>query len=192
MKSALKTRKNKLEIEPTVTNIVSRFLNEQDVTQSSRSLYSRTLKQFFDWISSTNKNLSDLTRQDIIEYKKNMITKGLSSLTVGSYITVLRKFYEWTESVKIYPNIAKGIKLPRRKQEFRKQSLSENQVSKLLQFAANKKSLRDFAIINLAVRTGLRTIEIVNANIEDITFKGDKRVLMVKAKVRLKKIILLS
>jgi len=34
----------------------------------------------------------------------------MSSLTVGSYLTVVRKFYEWTEANKIYPNVAKGIK----------------------------------------------------------------------------------
>jgi integrase/recombinase XerC/integrase/recombinase XerD len=44
----------------------------------------------------------------------------MSSLTVGPYITV-RRFYEWTEANKYHPNVAKGIKTPKRKQQFKKQ-----------------------------------------------------------------------
>ena len=43
-------------------------------------------------------------------------------------------------------------------------------------------SLRDFAIVNLILRTGLRTIEVVRADVGDITFKGDRRVLLIWGK----------
>ena len=43
-------------------------------------------------------------------------------------------------------------------------------------------SLRDYAIVNLILRTGLRTVEVVRADVGDITFKGDKRVLLVWGK----------
>jgi site-specific recombinase XerC len=36
-------------------------------------------------------------------------------------ITSVRRFYEWTEANKYYPNVAKGIKTPKRKQQFKKQ-----------------------------------------------------------------------
>ena len=109
----------------------------------------------------------------------------MSSLTVGSYLTVVRKFYEWTEANKIYPNVAKGIKTPTLKQEnkFKKQPLLPKQATALLKHF-KKQSKRDSAIINLLLRTGLRTIEVVRANIEDITFKGDQRVLLVHGKGR--------
>ena len=44
--------------------------------------------------------------------------------------------------------------------------------------------MRDYAIINLLLRTGLRTIEVVRADVQDITHKGDKRVLLVHGKGR--------
>ena len=43
-------------------------------------------------------------------------------------------------------------------------------------------SLRDFAIVNLILRTGLRTIEVVRADVGDITFKGNRRILRVWGK----------
>ena len=45
-----------------------------------------------------------------------------------------------------------------------------------------EKSLRDFAIVNLLLRTGLRTIEAVRADVGDITFKANRRILRVWGK----------
>ena len=161
--------------------VVGMFIASQDVKDSSRSLYTRTLSQFFLWIEKTGKVLNSLTREDILEYKDHLLSSGLSALTISSYLVVVRKFYEWTESLLIYPNIAKGIKTPRRKQAFKKQHLSENKIGDLLEYY-KEKSLRDFAIVNLLLRTGLRTIEVIRADVGDITFKGDKRVLLVWGK----------
>jgi len=157
------------------------FISSQDVKDSSRSLYTRTLSQFFLWIESEEKDLQTLTREDILEYKDHLLSSGLSALTISSYLVVVRKFYEWTESLRIYPNIAKGIKTPRRKQAFKKQHLPESKCGELLQYY-QEKSLRDFAIVNLLLRTGLRTIEVVRADVGDITFKGEKRILLIWGK----------
>lgn len=161
--------------------VVGMFISSQDVKDSSRSLYTRTLSQFFLWIESEEKDLQTLTREDILEYKDHLLSSGLSALTISSYLVVVRKFYEWTESLRIYPNIAKGIKTPRRKQAFKKQHLPESKCGELLQYY-QEKSLRDFAIVNLLLRTGLRTIEVVRADVGDITFKGEKRVLLIWGK----------
>lgn len=161
--------------------VVGRFIASQDVRESSRSLYTRTLSQFFLWVEETSRSLNSLTRESILEYKDHLLGSGLSSLTIASYLVVVRKFYEWTESLLIYPNIAKGIKTPRRVQAFKKQHLTETKSRELLGYY-QERSLRDFAIVNLLLRTGLRTIEAVRANIGDITFKGDRRVLLVWGK----------
>lgn len=161
--------------------LVGTFIAGQDVKESSRSLYTRTLSQFFLWIEKTRRDINSMTREDILEYKDTLLSSGLSALTISSYLVIVRKFYEWTESLLIYPNIAKGIKTPRRKQAFKKQHLPENKSKELLQYY-QEKSLRDFAIVNLLLRTGLRTIEVVRADIGDITFKGDKRILKIWGK----------
>lgn len=163
--------------------LLESFLASQDVKKSSKDLYRRTLKQYFKWIASTGTSLSDLTRADLLRYKDDLLASGLSSLTVGSYITSVRRFYEWTEANKYYPNIARGIKSPKRKQQFKKQSLTPEQSRELLDFYQDK-ALRDFAVVNLLLRTGLRTIEAIRANVEDIAFKSGKRVLYVHGKGR--------
>lgn len=168
----------------TTTNwrgLVATFVSEQDVKESSRQLYNRTLSQFFLWVEHSGKVLDSMSRVDILEYKDSLQSEGLSALTIGSYIVAVRKFYEWAEAHKLYPNIAKGVKTPKRVQAFKKQHLTDNKSSELLSYF-EAKSLRDFAIVNLILRTGLRTIEVVRADIGDITFKGERRVLKVWGK----------
>jgi integrase/recombinase XerC/integrase/recombinase XerD len=161
--------------------VIARFIAEQDVKSSSKRTYQRGLKQWFVWVEEQLLDLSQITRVEVLRYKEQLLEGGLSPLTVGSYLTVLRKFYEWTEARKLYPNVAKGVKTPRRKKQFKKQPLSI-EVSKQLLAHFQGVALRDYAIVNLLLRTGLRTIEVVRADIEDITFKQGRRVLLIQGK----------
>jgi len=161
--------------------VVAYFVGYQDVKESSRNLYAKTLSQFFLWVEKTGRDLSQMTRTDILEYEDYLKEEGLSPLTIGSYLVSVRKFYEFAESEKVYPNIAKGIKTPKKKNTFRKKYLHEDEIEDLLS-VYEEKSLRDFAIVNLLVRTGLRTIEVVRANVGDIDIVNGKRVLYVWGK----------
>lgn len=166
-----------------IEELINTFIQAQDVKQSSKLLYRRTLKQYLNWVSNKNYLLSEIARPQLIEFRDELLSSGMSSLTVGSYINSVRRFYEFTEANKYYPNIAKGIKAPKRKQQFKKQPLLPDQATALLNFYQDR-ALRDFAVINLLLRTGLRTVEVIRANVEDITYKGSQRVLLVHGKGR--------
>ena len=66
----------------------------------------------------------------------------------------------------------------------RKDALTEAQVVRLLSSLprSTQRELRDFAIINLLVMCGLRTIEVVRANIDDIRTQGSDTLLWVRGK----------
>jgi integrase/recombinase XerD len=163
--------------------LVDAFVDSQDTRLNSKLLYKRTLKQYSNWIILKNYNLSEITRTHILEYKSELLASNKSSLTVGSYITSVRCFYEWLEANGFYVNVAKGIKNPKRKNQFKKQPLLPHQASALLNYFEDKLK-RDYAIINLLLRTGLRTVEIIRATVDDIVIKGSKRVLLVQGKGR--------
>lgn len=166
-----------------IEELVDSFIASQDVKESSKLLYRRTLKQYFNWVDKKSYLLSEIARPQLLEYKEELLNSNMSSLTVGSYITSVRRFYEWTEANKFYPNVAKGIKTPKRKQQFKKQPLLPSQATALLNYYQSKAS-RDYAIITLLLRTGLRTIEVIRASVEDIVFKGSQRVLLIQGKGR--------
>ncbi len=168
---------------PSYSLLIDAFVNSQDVKPNSKALYKRTVKQFFNWLAVNGLELKTLTRIEIIKYKEYLLEAGLSTLTIDSYLVAVRKFFEWAETNKYYPNVAKGIKGIRRKRDYRKMPLTSAQGKELLEHFESY-TLRDYAIVNLLIRTGLRTIELIRANVGDVTFKGDTRVLLVHGKGR--------
>ena len=167
--------------EVSIEKAIELFVAECDIRENSRNVYKRGLQYFFKWVENTGRTISELTRADIITFKDSLLNTH-SNLSVASYLVSLRRFYEWAEGNKLYPNIAKGIKSPKRKNAYLKEHLRENQIADLLShFGCNT---RDYAIVNLLLRTGLRCIEVVRANVEDITFKGGQRILRVWGKGR--------
>ena len=164
-----------------IIEAVEAFLSECDIRANSKNVYRRGLLYFFKWVEQTGRTISKLTRADIIAFKDSLLATH-SNLSVAGYLVALRRFYEWCEGNKLYPNIAKGIKSPKRKNACLKEHLRESQIAELL--AHYEGNTRDYAIVNLLLRTGLRCIEVVRANVEDITFKGGQRILKIWGKGR--------
>lgn len=163
--------------------LLDQFLVDQDVKPSSRALYRRTLRQFFHWLSAKKLDFSEVQQADLVAYKNEMLEKGLSALSVASYLCSVRRIYDWAAQQGLCVNIAQSLRSPKRLRQFRKYPLTADQSKKLAEYASIQ-SARDFALINLLLRTGLRTIEVARANLGDITFKGNKRVLLVHGKGR--------
>lgn len=165
-------------------SLLDMFIASQDRKPTTLFLYRRTLNLFFDWVESRGYSLNTMTRPQVIEYKNDLESRGMSALTITSYITSVRLFYQWVEAEGVYPNIAKVLNLPKRKKEFRHQPLGTQQAQSLLREVRQTGSLRDFALINLMLRTALRCIEATRLNVGDIAYKGGQRVLLVKGKGR--------
>jgi integrase/recombinase XerC/integrase/recombinase XerD len=169
-------------------DLVSRFIAALDVTQNSKYTYARQIKQFIVWLDQTGKtnSLATLSRHDILAYKEYLISIRKSSYTVGGYITVVRKFFEWLESEKIFPNIARGVKGVKKAKGFRKDCLTVAQIIKVLQTIDRSTiiGLRDYALINLLVRTGLRTVEVGRTRVEDLRQEAGEALLWVQGKGR--------
>lgn len=160
------------------------FISSQDRKPTTLGLYRRTLNLFFDWVESRGYSLNTMTRPQVIEYKESLLSEGKSGLTITSYLTSVRLFYQWVEAEGVYPNIAKVLNLPKRRKEFRHQPLRPVQARDLLRETQGTGSSRDFAIVNLLLRTGLRCIEVIRLNVGDISYKGGQRVLLIQGKGR--------
>lgn len=163
--------------------IIESFVLSEDVKDSSRQTYRESIKRFFLWIVNTGRNLETLTTADILNYKKYLIGSDLSELTISSYLVAVRLFYSWAERSGFYRDIARTVKAPRRSvcledEDFLKMDLSEEESIRLLLYF-KERSLRDYAIVNLMLRMGLRTIEISRLNVGWIKMVRDQRRLQV-------------
>lgn len=155
------------------------FIADQDITPASRRTYESSIRQFFIWFLQAPTSCP--TRETILAYKEWLDQKGLQPFTRSGYLVAVRRFFEWTEGKKLYPNIAKGIKGSRRLiKAHQKSSLSIDQVTKLLLSIdrSTLEGLRDFALINLLCRTGLRLIEIKRALIGDLEIRDQETALL--------------
>jgi len=164
---------------------LEQFFKALDVRESSRSTYRKQLAKFISWKQKMAITLPE--REDLLAYKEYLKDKRrLSSYTIAGYLTAVRKYFTWLDAMKLYPNVAKQIKSPKRKRGFKKDALTFDQVKLLLQAIELRslKGLRDFAILNLMIRTGLRTIEISRATREDIAQQNGAHVLWIHGKGR--------
>jgi len=169
---------------PKLEQLIDSFIRAQDVRESSRESYRKGLKKFLEWLRA--RGIISPDRQTILDYKDALRESGLSSFSISAYIVVVRKFFDWLESTRGLPNIAKGIKGAKRTNGFRKDPLTLSQVKELLESIGrtDPRGLRDYALINLLTRTGLRTIEAVRGNVEDIRQQGGEALLWIQGKGR--------
>ena len=175
----------------TLPTLAECFIESQDVFQSSRETYSRQMKQFILWLEETGKagNLDALQRQDILIFREHLQALRKSCYTVSGYMTLVRKFFEWLEAEKIFPNIARGVKGPKKTKGFRKDCLIPSQIREALNSIdqGTPEGLRDYALMNLMARTGLRTIEVARAQVRDLRQDGGEAVLWIQGKGRASK-----
>lgn len=164
-------------------DIIERFLTSLDVKERSRETYRKALKQFTQWMQVRGRQATE--RADILEYKAYLQGR-YAATTVSAYITAVRKLFGFLEAEKIYPNITAGIKGGKAARGFRKDALTTEQARNLLTGIerSTTEGKRDFALVNLLVQTGLRTIEAQRANIEDIRQEGGAALLYIQGKGR--------
>lgn len=168
------------------SELVERFLLEADMAESTRESYRKALRQFFLWREAAGAR--DLSRADILRYKQDLLARVQPS-TVGAYISALKSFFRWLEAEKLYPNVAAGVKGTKASRGHKKDALTPDQVAHVLEVLKGEgvAAMRDFAIVNLLIRTGLRTVELARADVGDIRAKGAQSVLYVQGKGRQEK-----
>jgi integrase/recombinase XerC/integrase/recombinase XerD len=162
----------------------SAFINDLDVNKSSKNTYARALKRFF--IFTGSRTSMQLCNSDILEYKNHLKDQELSSYTVSTYLVVVRRFFAWLESQKLYPNIALSLKGMKKIRGFRKECLTIDQTKDVISMIDQETlaGKRDFAIINILLRTGLRTIELQRADVSDVIQSGGEAKLYIQGKGR--------
>lgn len=163
--------------------LIEHFIHSLDLKPRSRETYRKALKQFMNFAANRNTQ-APLTRLDIVEYKRYLMAH-YSAATVSSYLSAVRVLYEYLEAEGIAPNIAR-VKGPKQEKSFRKDALTAEQAKYVLESirTGTTEGKRNFALVNLLIRTGLRTIEAERANIEDIRQEGGESLLYVQGKGR--------
>ena len=174
---------------PVDEEIIGRWMASLDLASGTKETYLSGFKAFCWFVRSTSLDFDELTRDDVKSFKEYLVDeKKLKPATVSSYLASVRSFYAYSEDNGI-ENIAHRVKGVTDSRSFKKEPLTPDQAQRLLASIdrSTEKGMRDFAILNLMLRTGLRDIEIVRANCKDIQTKAGVDVLYVQGKGRASK-----
>lgn len=164
--------------------LLTDFFSFLDVSEKTRATYQRALRQLFRYFSEHGINRPSL--EDMLNFKKSLESAGKKPSTIALYLAAARRFFSWTEQRGICPNVAAGVKAPRRERGHKRDFLGATQLKAI--FAGMEhitlQQKRNFAIMALMSVAGLRTIEVSRANVEDMRTLGDLTVLYIQGKGR--------
>lgn len=165
-------------------NTINNYLSFVDVQGQSALTYTKSIKQLANYLRANG--ISEPVREDILRFREYLKETGHKNTTIQTYIVAIRLFFKWLQQEGIYPNIADNIKAPKVSRDHKKDYLTANQVKEILNSIDTDtlQGKRDYALITLLVTCGLRTIEVVRANKEDLQALGENTVLYIQGKGR--------
>ena len=154
------------------------------VSENTKRSYARSIKSFMVYLAETG--IQNPQKRDIISYKESLLAAGKKPSTVNAYLIAVKSFFKWAEEEGLYPDVSRNVKAVKTDKKSNKAYLSQKQVKRIISSVdtGSLKGKRDKAMLMLMVTTGVRTTEVMNANIEDMKLQGDEFVLYVLGKGR--------
>ena len=153
-------------------------------SEETKRTYRACLRALERYACGHGLDIDDVQTEDIKAFKNELLSNHAPS-TVTTYLNGIRSFYRWAEN-DAFPDAAYGVKGAGTSHGFRKDILSPEQAKRLLASidVSAEQGCRDYALINLMIRTGLRDIEVARANIDDVHDSGGTLVLDIQGKGR--------
>lgn len=184
IKDALINEKRLNPNEEVIEMFLASLKGKSDKTKET---YRKGVKNFFKYCE--DKQITIVEEEDITNYYNDLISrigkeeKGLTINSVNMFITSLRKLYKFLEKKGI-KNLASDLESVKSTRQPKKDPLTKEQALDLLASIdrTTEEGKRDYAIIELLLHAGLRTIELERANVEDLRTLGNKTILRVQGK----------
>lgn len=163
---------------------VDAFLRDQDIKDTTKQSYKKGIQHFENYLES--RDITTATREDILNFKRHLQNTFSNAGTASTYLVGVRRFFDWLECTYGCRNPTRGIKGFKVVQGFKKDTLSIDQVINLLKTIdqSTLEGKRNFAMLNLMIRTGIRRVEVIRADVQDIIQCGGKYTLQIHGKGR--------
>jgi site-specific recombinase XerD len=156
-----------------LSGLLPSFLAECDCRTNSIARYALEIELFHRWIVKHDLTLATCKKEHFIDYKKYLL-ESKQITTVRNYMTSVRVFYHWLEANSIINDITLNVKLPRQEDTIKRRDLSPKEAKRLIESIDRSTDIgkRNYAIINLMLRCGLRKAELLSITIGDIVQIG--------------------
>jgi integrase/recombinase XerC len=159
-------------------NLIERFVQSEDWRETTRQTYRKQLRILFKWL--LEHRIYRPQKEHLIRFKNEQIgNDSMSATTVRNVLQAARSFFDWTQENDIWPNIARRVKKPKISAGFRKDYLSLEQYSSVIDVVSDARAL---AIFQICVGCGLRVCEISRLRMIDIEYQKDHTLLRIRGK----------
>ncbi len=143
-----------------------------DAREDTLRTYRSHAHDFLRFLKKKGLQPSQVTYNIVNIYRKELVDRNLAHSTITLKLLAVRRFYDAAVSKGLLPiNPAKGVRPPAKREAEKKKHLTAEEAELLFQEVRNEKGvkgLRDKAMIALMALEGLRSIEVVKANTEDL------------------------
>lgn len=165
--------------------VAEEFLSRLDRSPLTVKTYRTALSEFARWVDQHGADVAPESL--ILAYKQARMAAGKSAATIATDITALRAFGDYlVRTGRLAVNPAADVRAPKQAKQHRRDALTREQAVRLVGAVdtSTLRGKRDAAIAALMMRAGLRDIEIVRADVEDLRTVNGQRVLWVHGKGR--------
>lgn len=150
-----------------------KYLKEnKNASDNTLIAYGRDIRAFEKYMSEKHSDILSATQTDVLSYIMQLSKNGKSRSTTNRKLASLRAFFDFNiKANQISINPTDDIKTPRaERKEIDYLSISE--VEELIKQPSDSiKGYRDRAILEVLYGTGIRVMELIDMNIEDINLR---------------------
>src|SRR5215471_14461427 len=133
--------------------------------------YSSDISQFISFLHANNVSIqtpADVEKVDVVEYLSSLARKEITGIARARKMSAIREYFRFLEGIgAVSKSPTMGIETPKREKNGR-QVLRSDEYTKMLSLAGA--NLRDYAILQVFLQTGIRVSELANLKIKDIDF----------------------
>jgi site-specific recombinase XerD len=158
---------------------------EKSLSAETRRAYGRVIKEFFLFHRPIEP--VEIKPLDVIRWRDSLIENKKSAATVSFKLSVVRSLFEYLKAaglVRNNPALTKLVPPPKLSEDLRGRALTVKEVNYILSGPDKEKAegARDYAILLMLLRTGLRVAEICSLKASSIKWRDGRWTLKFKIK----------
>jgi len=160
------------------------YMRSMNMSENTITSYGKDLKQFLEFISSRDIAISAVNHKTLLQFLDHLTQRGLKSSTKRRKMESIKTFYgSMCKLGELKTNPLSDFQDMPKMDAGSMKALTEMEYRSLrdvVRGSRRKSSVRDYAILELALQTGLRISEICSLSMDDVKFSTKTTVGFVK------------
>lgn len=155
--------------EKSDAKVISGFiqnLESDDCSPGTIKNYTRSIREFSEWLKVNCGEITRLTRVDVQQYIYALEQKGNTAATIENKFAALSVLARYLDASHALRNIRRPV--VRKSRYIAPKSLDRNERNRVLREVERTRNLRSIAIVYLFLYSGLRVSEMVALNRDDV------------------------